>query len=644
MKRNSFMVSLLSIAALSVQLLPPGVFAAPTTATQTAITTATSNRTWQQLLEEAEPLYLESKYKDVLPLYEKAVKAATSSGAVVADEIRCHRYYADVLCRVNQADDALAQYAKVEALLKPDDVVDRIVNLNDQALCYGLKVDFVRAEGLCHSAEKLCTGKDELLWELARTQAQLAYLKYMEAEYLAAIDGFKLAEQTLNKSGRSDLPAEVLHEKLVFARAGSYYHLRQYDDSLVQFRRLYDCSVRLFGKTDLQTGWAMLALSDVLERLGQRKEAEEWHKKAIYVFRKFNLDRLVKEIAPQLPPGTDILALIQKRINTLVFGRSGVPSDLKDTEQPMCKHSTQIVNMHDPRSMYAQPFTSAPGNVWLNPRVEQRGIIIAIHGLSLQSSSYAAFAKELADTGFCTVAFDMRGFGAYRQALGAEHLDFDGCMRDLHHVVSAIRTDNPGVPLFILGESMGGAIALQFAAQYPKLVDGLVASVPAGKRFKQRQTAVRVTLRFLENKNRPFDIGTDVINQATHDPRVKQAWAGDLKTRSMLSPRELIAFQSMCNRNIEYAKQIASTPVILFQGVSDMLVKPGATYDLFRAITSKDKSLVMVGNAEHLIFEEGCFTPSVLKGLVAWMESHRTPVSSTTAPSGASTSTSASAP
>lgn len=613
-----------------LQLLPTLAIDSASTAAAAPTQAAAPNSTapssaWQQLLDEGEPIYRASKYKEVLPLYEKAVKAATAGGAPKEDEIRCRRYLADVQCRVNLPDDALAQYDKIDALLKPEDLVDRIININDQALCYGLKVEFDKAEALCRSAEKLCGEKPELLWELARTQAQIAYIDYMRAKYSSAIAGFQIAAKTLEKSERKDFQAQILSQKLDFVQGGSYYHLKQFAEALPHFQRVYESDARLFGKTDLQTGWAMLALSDILERLNRREESAAWHKKSIYVFRKFNLDRLVKEITPQLPPATDIQALIQKRINTLVFGRSGVPPDLQDTQEPICKHSSEVVNMHDPRSMYAQPFSSAPGNVWLNPRVEQRGIVIAIHGLSLQSSSYAALAKELADAGFCTVAFDMRGFGAYRQALGAEHLDFDGCMRDLHHVVSAIRTDNPEAPIFILGESMGGAIALQFAAQYPKLVDGLIASVPAGKRFKQRQTAVRVALRFLENKNRPFDIGTDVINQATHDPRVKEAWAGDLKTRSMLSPRELIAFQSMCDRNIEYARQIKSTPVIIFQGVSDMLVKPEATYDLFRAIECKDKSLVMVGNAEHLIFEEGCFTPAVLKGLIAWMESHRPP-------------------
>src|SRR5262249_8876748 len=149
------------------------------------------------------------------------------------------------------------------------------------------------------------------------------------------------------------------------------------------------------------------------------------------------------------------------------------------------------------------------------------------HGLSLQHSSYDAFARQLADVGLCTVAFDMRGFGAYRQSFGADKIDFDGCMSDLKMLVRSIRADNPGVPLFILGESMVGAIALQFAAQNPQLVDGLVASVPAGKRFKAKTQAVKVAFHYLENKNRPLDIGTDVINQATHDPRVKQEWASD---------------------------------------------------------------------------------------------------------------------
>src|SRR5205807_4628342 len=56
--------------------------------------------------------------------------------------------------------------------------------------------------------------------------------------------------------------------------------------------------------------------------------------------------------------------------------------------------------------------------------------------------------------------------------------------------------------------------------------------------FKGKRTAVKVAIHFLENKNMPFDVGTDVINQATTDPRVKEAWSQDPNTRSNLSPRD----------------------------------------------------------------------------------------------------------
>jgi alpha-beta hydrolase superfamily lysophospholipase len=579
-----------------------------------------SSASWQDLLRQAESFYSDSNYKAALPFYVQAV--AASRDASPNERIHCLRYLADCYCRTNQPDDALAQYEAIDTLIPLDDIDDRIANINDKALCFELRADWSKSHALCLSALKICPSQGkEHLWQLARTQAHLGYIEYMRSKYESAVPYFQEAEHTLDESGRTDLPAMVLRQKMAFAQAGSLYHLHRYDQAFQQFTRMYQDDVLLFGMTDLQTGWAMLALSDVLGKIHQPQQAEDWYRKAIYVFRKVNRDRLCNEFSEKSIP----VAEVRQRIDNYIFGNSATPADFVDTGVPLCKDVSNLVNNHDPRTLYARPFMDAPGRVWLNPLVEKRGIVIAIHGLSLQHSSYDALARELADAWFTTVAFDVRGFGAYRQALGAEQVNFDECQRDLRLVVAAIRGDNLNTPLFILGESMGGAIALQFVAQNPQLVDGLIASVPAGKRFKQKRTAVKVAIHYLENKNRPFDIGTDVINQATRDPQLKEAWAGDPKTRSELSARELLAFQHMVNRNLAYAKEIESTPVVLFQGVRDGLVKPDATYDLFRAIASKDKSLVMVGNAEHLIFEEGCFTAPVLKGLVAWMDSHLKP-------------------
>jgi len=62
--------------------------------------------------------------------------------------------------------------------------------------------------------------------------------------------------------------------------------------------------------------------------------------------------------------------------------------------------------------------------------------------------------------------------------------------------------------------------------------------------------------------------------------------------------------------------------VIIFQGYSDELVKPLGTLALYQAIKTKDKDLVFIGHAEHLIFEEGQFDQDVVDGCLSWLDRH----------------------
>lgn len=576
---------------------------------------------WQIALDNAQKVYVKEDYKSALPEYLHAVEEATRLRASAADKVKCLRYLGDCYVRLNQPGPALKQFESIQALLKPNEPRHEIANLNDMAVCHVLAGDFPKALTCCNSAIKLSEQLGSAgRWSLSLTRAHQAYVDYVQAKYKSAVEGFAEAEKLLEAIGAKDIHALVFQQKIAFATAGSYYHLKDFVRAQVQFKKVYDLDVKLFGKSNLQTGWAMLALSDVSARNGDKLASEDWYKKAIYVFRKFNSDRIYKQYERELaalPEGER-----RDPINRVILGLTSKPAGMEDSEPPLCSDASSLVTNHDPASIYARPFTDAPGRVWVNPLVKQKGIILGVHGLSLQHSSFDALASRLADQGYCTVAFDVRGFGTYRQAFGAEQLDFEGCLQDLNMVARALKQDSPDKPLFVMGESMGGAIAVQFAAKYPELVDGLIASVPAGKRFNERVRTLKVAVRFLGNRHKPFDIGTDVINQATHDPDLKHAWADNPMTRTVLSPLELVHFSRMLRRNIESAKQIKTAPVIIYQGVGDELVKPEATYELFRSIGSTDKSLTMVGNAEHLIFEEGRFTPTVLQGLIAWMDSH----------------------
>ena len=205
--------------------------------------------------------------------------------------------------------------------------------------------------------------------------------------------------------------------------------------------------------------------------------------------------------------------------------------------------------------------------------------------------------------GIAVFALDVRGFGSWMKAKGHEDVDFDSCLEDVKGALESIHSAYPNLPVFLLGESMGGAIALRAASLYPELVDGLVSSVPAAERFKQGKTSLKVFVKMFGGPNRKFDIGSDIVAQATQNEELRDEWKNDPLGRMELSPKELVQFQKFMNENHESAKKIVDMPVLFVQGTRDKLVKPEGTWELFNQVKTGDKVFIALPS-EHLIFEE----------------------------------------
>lgn len=107
-----------------------------------------------------------------------------------------------------------------------------------------------------------------------------------------------------------------------------------------------------------------------------------------------------------------------------------------------------------------------------------RAVIVALHGMNDYSNAFAMPAPYWAEHGITTYAYDQRGFGRAPNVglwAGEEALD-----RDLADCIAAIRARHPGLPLFALGESMGGAVVLTtFASERPPRADGIILVAPA---------------------------------------------------------------------------------------------------------------------------------------------------------------------
>jgi len=109
-----------------------------------------------------------------------------------------------------------------------------------------------------------------------------------------------------------------------------------------------------------------------------------------------------------------------------------------------------------------------------------RGVILAIHGLNDTSRDFLEpdTAPLLTAGGQLVYAYDQRGFG--RAPDRGLWPGTDTLVADARAMVAALRARHPDLPLTVLGESMGGAVALLAATEEPAPpIDRLVLSAPA---------------------------------------------------------------------------------------------------------------------------------------------------------------------
>jgi acylglycerol lipase len=109
---------------------------------------------------------------------------------------------------------------------------------------------------------------------------------------------------------------------------------------------------------------------------------------------------------------------------------------------------------------------------------EPFAVIVALHGMSDYSNAFALPAPWWAEHGISTYAYDQRSFGR-----SPEPGIWPGnatLRRDLSDFVETVKTRHPGLPVYVLGESMGGAVAMTaFASDAPPKADGLILVAPA---------------------------------------------------------------------------------------------------------------------------------------------------------------------
>jgi len=256
---------------------------------------------------------------------------------------------------------------------------------------------------------------------------------------------------------------------------------------------------------------------------------------------------------------------------------------------------------------------------WKSP-APAKIVVVCIHGLGLCARAYKSLAQELSAAGIDGFGVNVRGFGPDRDKPDRANLNCVETVGDVSQLLTSIRKEHPDYKVFLVGESMGGALAIRIAAENPDLVDGVICSAPAWKLLKMRRTAVKGVFElFLFPGSQPGPAGRAVMHQATSDIQLTQHLLSDPSHKLKLSFGEASSFLSFIKKTDIYARQFKK-PVLIVQGLNDHLVSPKAVAKLFKDMSSSNKTLLIDGKGEHLILEEGRFCPALLAKLIGWIK------------------------
>jgi len=217
---------------------------------------------------------------------------------------------------------------------------------------------------------------------------------------------------------------------------------------------------------------------------------------------------------------------------------------------------------------------------WYLPEgVRQRGAVLVVHGLGEHAGRYDRFARTLNTWGFTVRSYDQYGHGESDGTRGGlPHAN--RLLDDLADLVESTRVRNPGVPLVVVGHSMGGLVAASFVARTLHAIDGLVLSSPA---FSMRLTPVqRLMLAIVPRVAPNLAVSNGLDPQfLSHDRRIVQQYLNDPRVHDRISGR-MARYMEDEGALVRSRAPSWNVPTLLMYAGDDHMVDPTGS-DIFAA-------------------------------------------------------------
>uniref|UniRef100_A0A3Q0SKG6 Monoglyceride lipase n=1 Tax=Amphilophus citrinellus TaxID=61819 RepID=A0A3Q0SKG6_AMPCI len=285
------------------------------------------------------------------------------------------------------------------------------------------------------------------------------------------------------------------------------------------------------------------------------------------------------------------------------------------------------------RSPQGVPYTDLPHIVnadglhlfcrYWEPAGPPRALVFIAHGAAEHCGPYDEIAQRLKELSLLVFAHDHVGHG---QSEGdrVNVKDFQVYIRDSLQHIDLMKSRHPDLPVFIVGHSMGGAIAILTACERPGDFAGVVLIAPLVQMNPESATPFKVFMAKLLNHMVPsLSMGSIDSKWISRDKRQVEAYDTDeLNYHSGLRISFGMQLMAAVDR-IEREIPSISWPFLLLHGDTDKLCDIRGSRMMYENSSSTDKKIKIYEGGYHALHHDlPDVAESVLKEVTTWITEH----------------------
>ncbi|OMP02679.1 Alpha/beta hydrolase-1 [Corchorus olitorius] len=238
---------------------------------------------------------------------------------------------------------------------------------------------------------------------------------------------------------------------------------------------------------------------------------------------------------------------------------------------------------------------------WIPAKKDPKALIFICHGYAMECSiTMSSTAIRLVKEGFAVYGIDYESHGK-SSGLEAYIQNFDDIINDCSHHFTTIceKEENKGKKRFLLGESMGGAVALFLHKKMPDFWHGAILAAPMYDiKPSPLVTYVLRGLCWLAPTSKAV-VTKDIIEVAFKEPEIRE----EVRKNPYCykgPPRLKTSYELLrVSLEIENTLNEVKFPFLVLHGEEDKVTDPQASKELYNAASSKDKTLKLYPGMWH---------------------------------------------